>query len=156
MPYYDAIAESYNELHGEEQIKKLDIISKYISPRQKQKLLDVGCGTGICSHWNCFCVGIDPSIGLLKQGKGNLIQAEGEHLPFKDKSFDFVVSVTAIHLFYDVDKGLEEIKRVGKNNFILTVLKKSSRHKEISNKIKSMFKVKEMIEEERDSIYIIK
>ena len=110
MYYYDAISKSYNNLHGEEQRKKLDIIKKHIDPKPKQKILDVGCGTGICTRWNCFSVGIDPSLGLLKEGTGNLIQADAEHLPFKDKTFDFVISVTAIHLFQDLDKGLEEIK----------------------------------------------
>ncbi len=155
MNYYDTIAESYNELHGEEQLKKLKIISKYIDPKPKEKLLDVGCGTGLCSHWNCKCIGIDPSIGLLKQGRGNFIQADAENLPFKDNTFDYVISMTAIHLFQDLEKGLNEIKRVGKERFILSVLKKSERHDEIEKKIRSLFNVKEVIDEERDSIYII-
>ena len=49
---YNHIAKSYNELHKEEQIKKLDIIKKnikIISP-----LLDVGCGTGISTNYFNF------------------------------------------------------------------------------------------------------
>ena len=34
-----------------------------------KKILDVGCGTGISSGFDCFVAGIDPSIGLLRQNK---------------------------------------------------------------------------------------
>lgn len=153
MNYYDAIAKSYNELHGEEQKKKLEIISKNINPKPGDKLLDVGCGTGICTQWDCFSVGIDPSFGLVKQAKpGNFIQAKAENIPFKDNSFDFVISVTAIHLFDDVDKGLEEMKRVGKDRFVFSVLKKSSKANEIINKIKYKFKIVKDIVEDKDII----
>jgi ubiquinone/menaquinone biosynthesis C-methylase UbiE len=157
MQYYDTIAEAYDELHGEEQNNKLKIISKYISPKSGERLLDVGCGTGICSLWSCFSAGIDPSFGLIKQAKkkGNdFIQAKGEYLPFKDHSFDYVISVTAIHLFKDVDKSLKEIKRVGKERFIFSVLKKSSRSEDIIRKIKALFRIRKQINEERDIILI--
>lgn len=153
MGYYDAIAKSYNDLHGEEQKKKLEIISKNINPKQGDKLLDVGCGTGICTKWSCFSVGIDPSFGLVKEaaGKnGNFMQATAEYIPFKYHSFDFVISVTAIHLFEDIDKGLEEMKRVGKDKFVFSILKKSSKANEIVDKIKSKFRVVKEIEEDKD------
>ncbi|MBW2992875.1 class I SAM-dependent methyltransferase [Candidatus Woesearchaeota archaeon] len=159
MPYYDAISEGYDELHGEEQNNKLKIIKKLISPKQNETLLDVGCGTGICTDWNCRCTGIDPSKGLIKEAKKKyknikFIVAPAEKIPFKEHSFDYVISVTALHLCQDIDKALDEIKRVGKNNLILTVLKKSSKSEEIINKIKSKFNIKKTIEEERDIILI--
>ena len=158
MPYYDIIAEGYDELHGEEQNNKLKIISRYIHPKAGERILDVGCGTGICSLWKCFSAGIDPSFGLVMQAKKkgkNFMQAQAESLPFRNHSFDYVISVTAIHLFSDIDKGLNEIKRVGKERFIFSVLKKSGRSKVIVRKIKAIFKVKKEINEERDIILII-
>lgn len=157
MQYYDTIAEAYDELHGEEQANKLKIISKYISPKSGDRILDVGCGTGICSVWSCFSAGIDPSFGLIKQAKKkgkNFIQATSEYLPFKDHSFDYVISVTAIHLFKDIDKGLREIKRVGKERFIFSILKKSSKSEDIIKKIKSLFRIRKQIKGERDIILI--
>ena len=50
--YYDKIAKGYNELHAEEQKKKLAIIKKYIQPEKSDLLLDVGCGTGVSSDWD--------------------------------------------------------------------------------------------------------
>ena len=158
MQYYDIIAGSYDELHGEEQRKKLGIISKHIKLEEYGYILDVGCGTGICSIWPHFSVGVDPSFGLIKEAKkkgSNFIQANAENLPFKDHSFDYIISVTAIHLFKDIDKALAEMKRVGKNRFIFSVLKKSSKSKEIINKIKLNFKIKKKIEEQKDIIIII-
>lgn len=157
MPYYDTISEGYDELHGEEQLNKLKIIKTLIHPKENHKLLDVGCGTGICSEWNCTCIGVDPSIELIKKAsekhsKVKFIQASAENLPFKDSYFDYVISVSSIHLFNDIDKALSEIKRVGKDSFILTVLKKSSKSKEIISKIKELFSIKQTIEEERDII----
>ena len=46
---YNKIAKSYNELHKEEQIKKLEIIKKNI--KIIPPLLDVGCGTGISTNY---------------------------------------------------------------------------------------------------------
>ena len=163
MPYYDSIAEGYDELHGEEQRKKLKIISSLIDPEAGERLLDVGCGTGICTFWSCECIGIDPSYGLIKEANKKIknnknitfIQAAAENIPFKDHYFDYVISVTAIHLCQNLEKALNEIKRVGKNKFIFTVLKKSSRARQIVNKIRSRFKVKKIIEEERDFMIII-
>jgi ubiquinone/menaquinone biosynthesis C-methylase UbiE len=158
MQYYDVIAKAYDELHGEEQRDKLKIISRYITPKPGDRILDVGCGTGICSVWRCFSAGVDPSLGLLmeakKKGK-NFIQAEGERLPFKDHTFEYIISVTAVHLFRDIDKGIREIKRVGRQRFIFSVLKKSSRSEEIIRKIKALFNVRKEIKEDRDIILII-
>jgi len=50
---------------------------------------------------------------------------------------------------------LNEIKRVGKEKFILSFLKKSSKASEIKKLINSLFNVKKEIEEEKDIIFII-
>src|SRR3989338_6756437 len=69
MAYYDVIAKGYNELHSGEQLNKLSIIRNNIKINKNTKILDVGCGTGISSGFDCFVAGIDPSIGLLRQNK---------------------------------------------------------------------------------------
>ena len=55
----------------------------------------------------------------------------------------------------EVSKGLKEIKRVGKGRFILSVLKKSPNIDLITDLINKNFKVKEVVEEARDIIFII-
>jgi demethylmenaquinone methyltransferase/2-methoxy-6-polyprenyl-1,4-benzoquinol methylase len=159
--YYDEIASGYDELHEQEQLKKLEIIKKELKISKKTKLLDVGCGTGISSNFDCDVTGIDPSEELLKIAgekftDKQFILASAENLLFKNKEFNVVVSLTAIQNFDDLEKGLKEIKRVGKE-FALSYLKKSNKAKEIEekiNKIFSNYKIKK-IEEEKDIILII-
>lgn len=161
MNYYDEIAKNYDELHKEEQLEKIKIVFDLDLVKPKDKLLDVGCGTGF--SLDCFecseAIGIDPSKKLVEQykGKQKIIVGNGENLPFKNNGFDVVISFTAIQNFDDVEKGLKEIKRVGNNKFALTFLKKSTKAKIIEDlirKIFSEFKI-EKIEEEKDFIFIV-
>ncbi len=157
MEYYNEISEGYEELHGEEQKKKIRLIMEKISVKEDELLLDVGCGTGLTTKfWKCKKIGIDPAIKLLQKAEGaDFVNAEAEHIPFRKNSFDWVISITAIQNFHDIRKGLEEIKRVGKNKFVLSFLKKSQKRKMIEKLIKEIFNVKEEIEEEKDIIFLI-
>lgn len=161
--YYDEIAQGYEELHLEEQQKKISLIKEYFHPLKQEKLLDVGCGTGITTEpWDCERYGIDPSKKLIRKAvskaisrneKINYLIASAEHIPFPDKSFDHVISITAIQNFDDIKKGLNEIKRVGKNSFVLTFLKKSEKREMIGLLIEKNFKVIKKLEQEKDIIY---
>jgi ubiquinone/menaquinone biosynthesis C-methylase UbiE len=160
MNYYNEIAEGYEELHKEEQEKKIAIIKKYLKPKANETLLDVGCGSGLTTRcWKCKRFGIDPSEKLLEKAKandknGNYILASAEKMPFPDRYFDIVVSITAIQNFDDIEKGLEEIKRAGKGKFVLTFLKKSPKSKYINSTIQKLFNIKEIIEGEKDLIFL--
>jgi len=157
MNYYNKISEGYDELHKEEQLKKLSIIKNNLKIKKSDLLLDVGCGTGISSQFDCKVIGIDPSTGLLKRNKNkNKILAKAEYLPFKSNTFDFVISVTALHNFNNFEKSLKEIKRVGKSNFIFSILKRSSKLNRIKKEIKNNFKIKKTIKEEKDIIFFAK
>ena len=166
--YYDKISKGYDRLHGEEQRNKLKIIKENLQKNKikinkNTKLLDVGCGTGLSSDFKCKVVGIDPSIELLKIAKHNykgdksksFIKAFAEKLPFEDKSFDIVISMTAIHNFSNIEKGIKEKKRVGKKVFVISVLKKSKKLPKIDKLIKKYFKIKHRIEEDKDVIYFL-
>ena len=157
MNYYDEISEGYNELHGEEQLNKLKIIANEIKVNKDAKLLDVGCGTGLSAKiFNCDITGIDPAEKLLEQAPFKKIKAKAESLPFKDNEFDVVIAVTSIHNFDDIEKGLKEIKRVGKDRFALTVLKKAQNADQIIEKIKELFTIIKEINEDKDKIFILK
>ncbi len=152
MTYYDEIANGYDELHKEEQLKKLKIIKDNLEINKFDKLLDVGCGTGFSlDYFDCNCIGIDPS----KMSKDSrIIKGKAESLPFKDNEFDIVISVTAIHNFDDIEQGLKEMKRVGKDKFAFSVLKKSKSFNKIKKLIYNLFKIKKEIEEEKDVIFL--
>lgn len=156
MDYYGFIANGYNELHGEEQLNKLIVIKNNINIKKDKKMLDVGCGTGISSGFGCFAVGIDPSIGLLRQNKNDKkILGAAEMLPFKSNSFDYVISVTSIHNFNNIKKSIDEMKRVGRQNFVFSVLKKSKKFNTIKNLIEKNFKIGKVVEEGKDIIFFL-
>ena len=83
MDYYNSIAEGYNGLHMEEQLRKLMVILEGVSLSEGDMVLDVGSGTSFSlDHLNCMAVGVDPSFELLKMSKGFVINAIAENLPF--------------------------------------------------------------------------
>ena len=158
MNYYDEISKGYEELHKEEQLEKIKIIKKHLKIKSTDKLLDVGCGTGLTTiPWKCKTYGIDPSKKLLERAKNKhkIIYklASAENIPFKDNFFDIVISITAIQNFNNIEKSLKEIKRVGKNTFVLSFLKKSPKKNKIDKLIKKYFKIREIINEKKDLIY---
>lgn len=160
--YYDEIASGYDELHKEEQLKKLLIIKNLGIICEDDVLLDVGCGTGFSLDYFPVkkAVGIEPSPKLLEQYTGDCETLVGmaEKLPFPDHQFDIVISLTAIQNFSDVKKGLSEILRVGKKRFALTFLKKLSKTPQLEAQLREIFHdfQIEKLEEEKDFIFLIK
>lgn len=160
MNYYDSISQGYEELHKEEQLKKIKIIKENISPKNDEKLLDVGCGTGLTTMpWQCKRYGIDPAKKLIQKAHNKeeieYRIAKAENIPYPDDFFDYVISVTAIQNFEDIKKGLLEIKRTGKKCFVLSFLKKSKNSFKIKKMIYEMFEVKKEIEEDKDYILFV-
>ena len=160
MSYYNSISKGYEELHGEEQLKKVALIKKHLKLKPTDKLLDVGCGTGLTTEpWPCKRYGVDPAPKLLERArqkdKIEYKLAPAEKIPYPDKFFDVVISITAIQNFRDIEKGLKEIKRVGKDKFVLSFLKKSEKAEKIKKLINKYFKVKKMVEEEKDLMFFI-
>ena len=92
---------------------------------------------------------------MLKQTKANVIKANAESLPFKDKSFDVVISITAIHNFNDIESSIKEIKRVAIKKIAISVLKKSKKFSYIKSLIKKHFPNFKTLEEEKDIIFIL-
>lgn len=157
MTYYDKISEGYNELHAEEQLKKAKIIADELKVKLNETLLDVGCGTGIATEiFNCKKTGVDPSKDLLKQCKFKTINIGAESLPFPDRSFDYVISITAAHNFHSIQKGIEQIFRVAKNIVVISVLKKSKHLELIKSLIEENGDIYKIVEEEKDFIFFCK
>jgi len=153
---YKNIAKSYNKLHKEEQLKKLKIIKENMNIIPP--LLDIGCGTGISTNFfKVKSIGIDPCMEMIKQSKSkNLIKGYAEKLPFKDKRFNTVISVTAFHNFKDMEKALKEALRVSSNkNIAISFLRRSKKLKEFKNILKKYSNFKE-IKEDKDIIFILK
>jgi len=158
MNYYDETAEGYNKLHGDEQLRKLKVMAEKLQVKKEDKLLDVGCGTGLSFQaFECEWTGLDPSEELLKQCEGKTVKGVAEKLPFEDNSFDVVLCVSSLHNFNDPEKGIEEIKRVGKNKFGISIFKKGADKSKtfwLKTLVEENFDIKKVITDEHDIIYI--
>ena len=153
MNYYNDISEGYNELHYLEQMRKVETIIRELKLNGTEKVLDVGCGTAFyANHFGKNYTGIDPSEGMLKKATAKVILSSAESLPFPDKSFDVVISITAAQNFKDIEKAINEIKRVAKNKIAITILKQSKKLP-LVRKLLEDFKE---VEEEKDIIFLKK
>lgn len=77
--------------------------------------IEIGVGTGMFAAPLGVKTGVDPSINMaaLAKNRGiDVIRAVAESLPFKDNIYDFVLMVTAICFFDNVDKALNEAFRI--------------------------------------------
>lgn len=154
MTYYDSIASGYEELHKEEQLKKIAIIKKHIPFHEKWTVLDVGCGPYF-ADFHGTVIGIDPARKLLEIAKKKIpvVQGVAERLPFRDNAFMAVVTITAVQNFDDIEKGLNEIKRVAKEYIIISALKNSPKIALVEEFISQLFRIERIVEEDKDIIF---
>jgi protein-L-isoaspartate(D-aspartate) O-methyltransferase len=91
------------------------------------RILDVGCGKGYLLYEFTQAIpgveiaGIDVSRYALehakKEVKSSLLEGRAEALPFKDGSFDLVISINTLHNLQlpELELALREIERVGRS-----------------------------------------
>ena len=104
MGYYDGISEGYEELHKEEQLKKVELIKTFFRPEKTDRLLDVGCGTGTHLQYlkdDFNCTGIDfhqEMINLARRKLGNKVKLmQGDMANFNlHKQFDAIISLYSV------------------------------------------------------------
>jgi ubiquinone/menaquinone biosynthesis C-methylase UbiE len=101
--------------------------------------LDAGCGSGLFFNQVAlqadFVVGVDVSSKLLAKSKEQarafqnvfVLQADADHLPFRDGFFDDVFSFTMLQNMPKPAETLGELKRVAKlgSRVVVTGLKKA-------------------------------
>lgn len=158
--YYDSIASAYNELHGEEQLRKLkciaDTLKKYIRITSRTRILDVGCGTGLSARvFKANIQGIEPAKELAIQAPFQVIVANAEHLPFCDSFFDVVLCVTVLHNCKNPTAAVREMNRVGTKIWAITILKKAKKADALRNIIEKEFHVLEVIDDVHDWICVL-
>lgn len=106
------------------------------APKGPQKVLEVGCGTGIFTEWFAGqghqVTGIEPSSHMLNIARLRLpprIDLEpgfAEELPYDDNTFDTVALVTTLEFVDEPRQALREAFRVAKHHVLLGVLNKHS------------------------------
>jgi ubiquinone/menaquinone biosynthesis C-methylase UbiE len=106
-------------------------------PGQGERILDVGCGTGIFTldllAAGSRVIGLELSLPMLqragKKAAGRpfrMVQGDMRGLPFADNSFDKTVSVTAIEFLEDARDGVAELFRVTKPGGLIVVVSLNS------------------------------
>ena len=85
--------------------------------------LDIGCGNQpYKKFFNSEYFGIDVPLEQMKNVKEKPnCYANGEDLPFNDNSFDFITTYSVVPYVENIDKFLNEMYRVSKNNTIVVI-----------------------------------
>ena len=135
---YREVAEGYDQLFAGQTLHIISDPHSYTNRKQSlflldllavpvdldQKLLDVACGGGGFLYYaeqRATCSGVDISEVAIEYARKLLSRAKvevgkAEVLPFPDNEFDFVTCLGSLEHFLDMDRGLQEMRRVLKQN----------------------------------------
>ena len=101
-----------------------EAIRSLLPPADHLRGLEIGLGTGRFSKELGIKEGIEPAANMralaLKRGI-DVISGEADHLPYADMSFDFVLMVSCICYFENLQPAFSEARRVLKTNGSLIV-----------------------------------
>jgi len=137
MQRYDLTARIYDERYAEEQVAKYQAALKHLDINDS--VIDVGCGTGLFFNHVVAdaqtVVGVDISRSLLLQAKEraraffnvHLVQADADHLPFRDACFNVVLAFTLLQNMPKPLETLSELRRSAKRgaHVVVSGLKKA-------------------------------
>ena len=118
---------NYRPLLGTISSARFRLIKKMLVERQGERLLEIGYGSGVflpelAKHVDEIC-GVDVHLKtteiqekLIELGvKAKLLSGGAEKMQWEDKSFDFVVAVSALEFVSDLDAVCKEVKRIVTN-----------------------------------------
>lgn len=130
-----------------------ELFERIILPEHDFDVLDIGTGTGYLVEkfqevgFINRIYAVDIAFGMLdviakKNLKVNLLRSDANNLPFKDESFDLIVSNVAYQWIGDLSLAFKEVKRVLKENggFYFTIFTENTL-KELREVISQYLKV---------------
>lgn len=104
-------------------LPKINILRSYVDLKPETRLLDVGCGNGFFTFYFdkiCNAYGIDYSEIMLQMNpvkKTSIMNASD--LRFEDNSFDAVFCHALLHHVDDIDRVIQEMRRVSRRYVII-------------------------------------
>ena len=116
---YGDIGKYYSQYRRPEP-KIADTILKVLG--SAESVLNIGAGAGSYEPLDRRVTAVEPSASMRKQRPEYLtpaVNAFAENLPFPDKSFDASMSVSSVHQWQDLEKGLEEMRRVTRGPVVI-------------------------------------
>ena len=133
---FDEIAPSYDLVNrivsfGSDKSWREKAIKETLKYIKNPKVLDVACGSGdMIEIWKKYIhkiTGLDASKGMLEIAKKRFpeikfYQGLAQNLPFEDESFDCLSISFGIRNVVEIDKAINEFKRVLKKDGILLIL----------------------------------
>jgi ubiquinone/menaquinone biosynthesis C-methylase UbiE len=130
--YYD---DWYQRPGGARALKlERDLIKRYLEPRAGERLLDIGCGTGIHLSWfrelGLQVTGLEASPYMLELARSrirsgvDLHLGMADHLPFDDNEFDLATLINTLEFVGEPEEALAEALRVTRRRVVIGVLNK--------------------------------
>jgi SAM-dependent methyltransferase len=129
---------AYDRRWAEYTRRSLALLRPWIEGRCSGAVLDVGCGTGNLlprlAAWGARVdayAGADPDAAMLATAGARIAaapfpagvaRAGAGALPFRDASFDLVVTASSLHMWPDAAAGLAELRRVLRSDGALLLL----------------------------------
>ncbi len=105
--------------------RKISLLSEYFSSRRKETILDFGCGdlSMSISLSNSFpnleITGVDVVDFSPSKTRVKFVKYDGKEIPFKNKSFDTVISYHVLHHTDNPAYYFRECVRVAKKRILL-------------------------------------
>ncbi len=149
---YDKTADIYNSRYRTIQFEKYSRALENVT--LSGKILDLGSGTGLLSKFlNRKLISVDISKKMLTKSNSKNVQGDMAKLPFKNNSFDLVLSFSALMNSSSPQKTINEVHRILKPEgiFVVTYLKSFDFTKDLRQK----FKIKESIDCGEDVCFVL-
>ncbi|AMD21641.1 HFL215Wp [Eremothecium sinecaudum] len=120
---YTYVHEVYNDIashFSQTRYKPWPIVEEFLKQRNTGSIgIDVGCGNGkyLGVNPDIFIIGSDRSDGLISCAKNinsayNVLVADGLHLPHRECTFDFAISIAVVHHWSTRERRIAAIRHI--------------------------------------------
>lgn len=158
--FFDKIYKSWKYMQFSKYAKMLQILPDI----KGRKILDIGIGNGYFEEFlekrgiKADIIGIDPSKEMMQDVSAKALSAiaDGNELPFHDKSFDMIICLDAAQ-FVNSDDFIRVLKPSGLVLFSIFFNRQNleQRRSMLQNKLKNFRILKEIVIEEKESEYAV-